>query len=132
MSHKYVPVEPGVKEIMVKRKLQQAKLESLCSEVTGHVCASPRLNLTAAAVGTVIAQVLGINHTDGAGGWTEAEKVEGGGGSASLRTNGHSLHAETNCSPPKHSPQFFIFYFFVPKFYRFFQCTSIYYRWVKP
>lgn len=40
------------------------KLVSIGSEVTGHVCASPHLNLTAAAVGIVIMQVQDINCTD--------------------------------------------------------------------
>lgn len=59
LSHKYVP-RANVKEIRLKGKLQlhlAVELASRCSQVMGHVCASPYLNLTAAAVGTVITEV---------------------------------------------------------------------------
>lgn len=50
----------NVKEIRLKGKLQlylAAELASCCSQVMGHVCAPPYLNLTAAVVGTVITEV---------------------------------------------------------------------------
>lgn len=59
LSHNYVP-RANVKEIRLKGKLQlylAAELASCCSQVMGHVCAPPYLNLTAAAVGTVITEV---------------------------------------------------------------------------
>lgn len=59
LSHKYVP-RANVKEIRLKGKLQlylTVELASGCSQVMGHVCASPYLNLKAAAVGTVITEV---------------------------------------------------------------------------
>lgn len=49
-----------VKEIRLKGKLQlylAVELVSRCSQVMGHVCALPQLNLMAAAVGTVITEV---------------------------------------------------------------------------
>lgn len=59
LSYKYVP-RANVKEIRLKGKLQlylAAELASCCSQVMGHVCTPPSLNLTAAAVGTVITEV---------------------------------------------------------------------------
>lgn len=48
------------REIRLKGKLQLhlgTELASCCSQVMGHVCAPPHLNLTAAVVGTVITEV---------------------------------------------------------------------------
>lgn len=59
LSHKYAR-QANVREIRLKGKLQlhlAAELASRCSQVMGHVCAPPHLNLTAAVVGTVITEV---------------------------------------------------------------------------
>lgn len=56
---KYVP-RANVKEIRLRGKLQlylATELAGCCSQVIGLVCAPPYLNLTAAAVGTVITEV---------------------------------------------------------------------------
>lgn len=53
------------------------ELVSRCSQVMGHVCALPYLNLTAAVVGTVITEVTGINHRAlGRGGGIESKERE--------------------------------------------------------
>lgn len=61
LSHKYVrQAKVKEREIRLKGKLQPhlvAELASRCSQVMGHVCAPPHLNLTAAVVGSVITEV---------------------------------------------------------------------------
>lgn len=57
---KYVP-RANVKEIRLRGKLQlylATELAGCCSQVIGLACAPPYLNLAAAAVGTVITEVM--------------------------------------------------------------------------
>lgn len=92
LSHKYV-LRVSVKEIWLKAKLQLYLAEDLanrCSQVMGHVCTSPHLNLMTAAVGTVITVVQNKSKKNRWGGRESRERE-----ASSLRASGGP---ETYCS----------------------------------
>lgn len=119
LSHKYVS-RASVREIRLKGKLQlyfAAELVSCCSQVMGHVCASPHPNLTAAAVCTVIRHKSQSKRWGGGGGlgrvgWRESEERD-----CWPQGRWRPRHSEAHCSllNAPHSLLFlFLLFFFLP------------------